>query len=51
MISLFGPTNPIEWAPTGDNQMYIKAKDNNINNISVDAVVELAKSFLTGSYK
>lgn len=46
MISLFGPTNPAEWAPKGRNQKYIKAKDNSMNNISVDDVFELAKIFL-----
>ena len=46
IISLFGPTNPNEWAPKGKNQKYIKAHDNNINTISVDDVFELARSFI-----
>ena len=47
LISLFGPTNPSEWAPKGKNQEYIKATDNDIDSISVDEVFELAKTFLT----
>ena len=38
MISLFGPTNPNEWAPKGINQLYIKSKTDNINDINVDEV-------------
>ncbi len=46
MISLFGTTNPEEWAPKGNNQKFIKAKDNNINSISADEVFQFTKSFL-----
>lgn len=47
MISLFGPTNPIEWAPKGINQKYIKSKTNDINGIATNDVYSLAKTFLT----
>jgi len=43
MISLFGPTNPVEWAPTGENKYFIKSKNGNINNISVDEVYNLTE--------
>jgi heptosyltransferase-2 len=46
MISLFGPTNPNEWAPTGENKYFIKSKNENINNILVDDVYHLAKQIL-----
>jgi ADP-heptose:LPS heptosyltransferase len=46
MISLFGPTNPKEWAPNGLNQMFVKSKTNNINNITVDDVYTKAKLLL-----
>jgi ADP-heptose:LPS heptosyltransferase len=46
MISLFGPTNPLEWAPTGINQLYIKSKTNNINDINVDEVFRKIELFL-----
>jgi len=46
MISLFGPTNPKEWAPKGENQMHIKSPTEDINDISVDMVFNLSKTFL-----
>lgn len=47
MISLFGPTNPAEWAPNGNHQKYIKSNTNDINEIVVNDVYSLAKTFLT----
>jgi ADP-heptose:LPS heptosyltransferase len=46
MISLFGPTNPNEWAPTGENKYFIKSRTVNINDISVDEVFNLSKKIL-----
>lgn len=46
MISLFGPTNPHEWAPRGENQLFIKSKSDNISDISVQDVFDLAKKML-----
>ena len=46
IISLFGPTNPKEWAPEGKNQLYIKSKTNNINDITVNDVCHKAESLL-----
>ena len=54
MISLFGPTNPLEWAPTGTNQLYIKSKTININDISVDEVynkIEILLEQINGDKK
>ncbi|RPI59811.1 MAG: lipopolysaccharide heptosyltransferase family protein, partial [Ignavibacteriales bacterium] len=47
MISLFGPTNPAEWAPNGIHQKYVKSKTNDINEIAINDVYSLAKTFLT----
>ena len=47
MISLFGPTNPAEWAPNGFHQKHIKSKTNDINGIAINDVYSLAKTFLT----
>ncbi len=49
MISLFGPTKPEEWAPRGLQQKHIKSISNNINNISVNEVYELAQTFFTNN--
>ncbi len=47
MISLFGPTNPEEWAPKGKNQKHIKSATANINDIGVEEVFILAKNLLS----
>jgi ADP-heptose:LPS heptosyltransferase len=47
MISLFGPTDPNEWAPQGINKHFIKSITGNINDISVDEVFNLSKKILT----
>lgn len=46
VISLFGPTNPAEWAPTGINQISIKSKTGLINDISVEEVYAQCKLIL-----
>ena len=43
MISLFGSTNPAEWAPTGKNKYFIKSKTENISDITVEEVYNLSK--------
>lgn len=46
MISLFGPTDPEEWAPLNKNSFYIKSSSQNICDIKVDEVFILAKKIL-----
>lgn len=46
MISLFGPTDPEEWAPLNKNSFYIKSSSLNICDIKVDEVFTLAKKIL-----
>lgn len=46
MISLFGPTDPDEWAPKGKNQFFIKSHSGNIDDISVTEVFELVEKVL-----
>ena len=44
-ISLFGQTNPNNWAPIGVNKISIK-KSNLINDIEVEEVYKKAEQFL-----
>ena len=44
-ISVFGPTNPFNWAPVGPNKYFIRKSDL-IDDISVEEVYNLAKMIL-----
>jgi len=46
VLSLFGETDPIQWAPQGKYDKYILGKESNIRNITVDKVYEAAKKML-----
>ncbi len=45
-LSLFGPTDPLQWAPLGERHRFILGKGGDINTISVDKVFELARKAL-----
>jgi heptosyltransferase II len=44
-ISIFGPTNPLNWAPIGENKYYIRKSDL-IDDVMLEDVYELCKSIL-----
>jgi ADP-heptose:LPS heptosyltransferase len=46
VLSLFGPTDPGEWAPTGKNHRYIRGEDQDIGKIPFDAVLQIAHEML-----
>ena len=46
-LSLFGPTDPLQWAPIGSKNHYILARDGDINSISIQEVVEKAGRMLS----
>ena len=46
-ISIFGPTNPFNWAPVGRNKYFVR-KSELIDDIVVDDVYLLCKNILSG---
>ena len=44
-VSLFGPTNPFNWAPVGDNKKFIR-KSELIDDINVEEVFNMCTSLL-----
>lgn len=49
MISLFGPTNPQEWAPLNKNTYYLRSISEKIYDIKVEEVLSLAKKILNNA--
>ncbi len=45
-ISIFGPTNPFNWAPIGDNKYFIR-KSELIDDVSVQDVLDICNKILT----
>ncbi|NMB82504.1 MAG: glycosyltransferase family 9 protein [Ignavibacteria bacterium] len=50
VISLFGPTNPFNWAPVGENKLFIR-KSEFMNDITVNDVLNVVKIFLGNKSK
>ncbi|AFH47939.1 ADP-heptose:LPS heptosyltransferase [Ignavibacterium album JCM 16511] len=46
MISLFGPTNPYEWAPRNKNSFFIKSQTEKIEDISVEEIFHLIENVI-----
>lgn len=46
VVSLFGPTNGYEWAPRGPGKICIQSPSANINDISVEQVLESSLNLL-----
>jgi heptosyltransferase-2 len=44
-ISIFGPTNPFQWAPIGENKIFVKKSDF-IDDVSVEDVFEACNILL-----
>ena len=49
-VSLFGPTNPFNWAPIGENKKFIR-KSELIDDINVDEVYEVCTLLLKNKVK
>lgn len=46
VLSLFGPTDPRQWAPTGEQNRYIQGREGKIETITVEEVLAEARSIL-----
>jgi ADP-heptose:LPS heptosyltransferase len=46
VLSLFGPTDPGEWAPTGERHRYIRGEGQDIGKIPFEAVLRTANEML-----
>lgn len=46
VLSLFGPTDPLQWAPIGEKHRYIVSGDGRMESISVDEVLTAAREML-----
>ena len=49
-ISIFGPTNPLTWAPIGNNKYFVQ-KSELIDDVSVQDVLDLCKIVLNSDKK
>lgn len=49
LVALFGPTNPFNWAPCGNNKIFIRKSDL-IDDIQVEDVYNLCKVILNKLY-
>jgi len=46
VLSLFGPTDPEQWAPKGPQHRFIRGKEGEIDAISVEEVFRNAQEML-----
>ena len=46
-LSLFGPTDPLQWAPLGKNHRFILGINSNVRTIPVEKVMHLARKMLS----
>ena len=49
VISLFGPAHGYEWAPKGDNKIYIQSPTDNINDITSILILLFIKNLIIGN--
>ncbi len=49
VLSLFGPTEPEQWAPMGDKHRFIRGRGGDINAIQVEDVLRSAREILSSA--
>ena len=47
LLSLFGPTDPLQWAPGGTKNHYLNSRDGTLDTLSVEHVYEMALLILS----
>jgi ADP-heptose:LPS heptosyltransferase len=47
VLSLFGPTDPSQWAPIGRQHRFLKGRDGDINTITANEVIRCAEEMLS----
>jgi ADP-heptose:LPS heptosyltransferase len=45
-LSLFGPTDPLQWAPLGGRHRFVCGKNSDVNSIDIDKVFNLVKKMI-----
>jgi ADP-heptose:LPS heptosyltransferase len=46
-LSLFGPTDPLQWAPIGEQHRYLVGSNGNMGNITIEKVVGAVREMLS----
>ena len=46
VLSIFGPTDPLQWAPVGTKNRYIHSRDGNINSLTPEEVYAMMQVIL-----
>jgi heptosyltransferase-2 len=49
VLSLFGPTNPAQWAPVAERHRYLSAPSGDMTSISEEEVLNHARQMLAGT--
>jgi heptosyltransferase-2 len=49
VLSLFGPTDPEQWAPMGGENRYIAGRGGRMESITVEEVLTVARTMLKGT--
>jgi heptosyltransferase-2 len=40
LVAIFGPTDPVEWKPVGENVVAIRGDDETVDSVTVESVLE-----------
>jgi len=49
LLSLFGPTDPLQWAPKGEKNHYISSSDGRIDSITTEDVYSELRKIISKS--